>query len=459
MNGHETITLLELNEIVGFAIRKQFPDSCWVTAELNEVRVGVGGHCYLEFVEKGGRSNVPVAKARGVIWANNYRNISRKFEELTGMSISVGLKVMVNVSVEFHELYGYSLNVLDIDPSYTLGDMFMRRQEIIRRLEEEGVIGMNRELDFPPVPQRAAVISSPTAAGYGDFMSQLENNSYGIRFHTTLFPAVMQGENVEKSIISALDKIYGQADNFDVVVIIRGGGASSDLSGFDTYNLAFHCTQFPLPVISGIGHERDRTVLDEVANVSVKTPTAAAQYLITAANDFAVMVGEYASAIQSSVRQKISGEKLWQSGLLSAVNTIATRHLHSQKMMMAGYMSDIRNLVRTKISGEHSRLSVMSGSIPLVCRNVIAARKRELEAGLGNVRYLVRDILRDEKHKLELCRQSVYNVDPKRVMERGFVVMRSNGKAVRTIGDLRFNEKYNIEVSDGNIDVIINKEK
>lgn len=457
--GRETVSLLELNEMVRFAVRRQLPDSYWVTAEINEARIGGGGHCYLEFVEKNSNGNVPVAKARGVIWAGNYRNLSRKFEEQTGgMAISAGLKVMVNVTVDFHELYGYTLTVVDIDPSYTLGDLYMRRQEIIRRLEDEGVINMNRELEFPLVPQRVAVISSPTAAGYGDFVSQLENNPYNIRFDITLFPAVMQGEQVENSIISALDSIYANADDFDVVVIIRGGGASSDLSGFDSYNLAYHCTQFPLPVLAGIGHERDRTVVDYVANVSVKTPTAAAQYLITSVHDFAVMIEGFASGIRSSVTRHVSDEKLWQVGLLSTVNTVAARYLHSQKIMMADFSVRINSMVRSRIGNEHNRLSVIGSNIPLICRNIIGIRRKVIETDRNNIRLLLKSILGEERHSLELCRQTVYNIDPKRIMERGFVVMRHEGKAVRKIEEVSFGKKYNIETADGNIDVIINKE-
>ena len=419
MSERETISLQELNLMVQFAIRRQLPDSYWITAELNEARVGSGGHCYIEFIEKNEKGNIPVAKARGNIWANNYRILSRKFEEQTGMTISAGLKVMVNVTVEFHELYGYSLNVIDIDPSYTLGDLFMKRQEIIRRLEEEGVIDMNRELDFPLVPQRVAVISSPTAAGYGDFRNQIENNPYNIKFDLTLFPAVMQGEQVEKSIIAALDAIYERADNFDVVVIIRGGGANSDLTGFDSYNLAFHCTQFPLPIVSGIGHERDRTVLDAVANVSVKTPTAAAQYLITAAHDFAEEIKAYAVGIQTGALQKLSSEKLWQLGLVSSFNKAASGFLHAEKMAVSSLASDLKNSVALRISTEKGRIVQFDSNLPLLVRNVTDRQRNTVENSVN----------------------------------------RLNGKALRRKGELVSGGHYNLETSDGNINVTINEDK
>lgn len=459
MSERETISLQELNLMVQFAIRRQLPDSYWITAELNEARVGSGGHCYIEFIEKNEKGNIPVAKARGNIWANNYRILSRKFEEQTGMTISAGLKVMVNVTVEFHELYGYSLNVIDIDPSYTLGDLFMKRQEIIRRLEEEGVIDMNRELDFPLVPQRVAVISSPTAAGYGDFRNQIENNPYNIKFDLTLFPAVMQGEQVEKSIIAALDAIYERADNFDVVVIIRGGGANSDLTGFDSYNLAFHCTQFPLPIVSGIGHERDRTVLDAVANVSVKTPTAAAQYLITAAHDFAEEIKAYAVGIQTGALQKLSSEKLWQLGLVSSFNKAASGFLHAEKMAVSSLASDLKNSVALRISTEKGRIVQFDSNLPLLVRNVTDRQRNAVENSVNRLNFAVSGIVREEKHRLDIYGQVTRNTDPKRIMERGFVVLRHKGKALRRKGELVSGGHYNLETSDGNINITINEDK
>ena len=275
----EPITLYELNELVKETLELGMPDTYWVQAELSEVRVN-NGHCYVEFVQKDRRGSGLVAKARGNIWRNVFAILKPTFEQSTGQLFTAGIKVLVEVSISFHELYGYSLNVIDIDPSYTLGDMARKRQEILRQLQEEGVLELNKELDMPMLPRRIAVISSPTAAGYGDFSNQLMNNQGGFYFYTELFPAIMQGDGVEQSILQALDIIYSREDEFDVVVIIRGGGATSDLTGFDTYPLAAAVAQFPLPVITGIGHERDDTVLDMVSHTRVKTPTAAAEFLL-----------------------------------------------------------------------------------------------------------------------------------------------------------------------------------
>ena len=234
----ETLSLYELNALVRQALERQVSATYWVQAELSDVRVNASGHCYVEFVQKSPRGNALVAKARGTIWANVFQMLKPYFEEATGQVFAPGIKVLVCVSVSFHELYGYSLTVHDIDPAYTLGDLAQRRREILRQLEEEGVLTLNKELPMPLLPQRVAVISSPTAAGYGDFRHQLEHNPRGYYFLVELFPAVMQGDAVEETVLDALDRINARLAEFDVVVIIRGGGATSDLSGFDTYMLA-----------------------------------------------------------------------------------------------------------------------------------------------------------------------------------------------------------------------------
>ena len=298
----DALSLYELNALVRRSLEQCLPDAYWIQAELSDVRTNSTGHCYLEFVQKDVRSNSLIAKARGTIWSNVFRLLKPYFEEATGQAFVSGIKVLVQVTVSFHELYGYSLTVQDIDPTYTLGDMARRRKEILKQLEEEGVLTLNKELRMPRLPQRIAVVSSPTAAGYGDFCHQLQNNPGGFYFYTELFPALMQGDRVEESVLSALDKINSRSDSFDVVVIIRGGGATSDLSGFDTYLLAAACAQFPLPVITGIGHERDDTVLDSVAHTRVKTPTAAAEFLIDCMNEAADELESLAARLCDGVR-------------------------------------------------------------------------------------------------------------------------------------------------------------
>ena len=280
MKSEQRYTLRQLNLMVRDAIEMQMPDEYWVEAELSECRER-GGHCYMELIEKEEQTNTPVARASAKCWRQTWQILQPHFERVTGQPLHAGLKVLLRVYAQYHEAYGFSWIVTDIDPTYTIGDMARKRQETIRQLKEEGVFDLQRELRIPLFAKRIAVISAVGAAGYGDFCRQLEDNEYGFKFEVTLFPAIMQGEQVELSVISALNKIYEQSPNtYDVVVIIRGGGATADLSGFDTLALAENVAQFPLPIITGIGHDRDESILDMVSNTRVKTPTAAAALLI-----------------------------------------------------------------------------------------------------------------------------------------------------------------------------------
>ncbi len=276
---NDRLTLRQLNLMVQDAIEMQLPDEYWVEAEISECRER-SGHCYMELIEKDEQTNTPVARASAKCWRQTWQMVSPYFERTTGQPLRAGLKVLFRVYAQFHEAYGFSWIVTDIDPTYTLGDMARKRQEIIRQLKEEGIFDLQRELHIPLFAKRIAVISAAGAAGYGDFCRQLEENDYGFRFETTLFPAIMQGEQVEVSVIHALNNIYERTSEFDVICILRGGGATADLSGFDTLALAENVAQFPLPIITGIGHECIRDSLDMVSNTRVKTPTAAAALLI-----------------------------------------------------------------------------------------------------------------------------------------------------------------------------------
>ena len=298
----QALSLYELNSLVKELIDGSFTDTYWVVAELSEVRVSAKGHCFLELVEKSQRGSAPRAKASAVVMSYLYPMLKLTFEEATGQTLCAGLKVQLEVQVSFSEVYGYSLRVRDIDPTYTLGSLARLRKEILARLTAEGVIDINRSLQLPRLVQRIAVISSATAAGYGDFCQQLDHNAQGYAFCHKLFPATMQGQDTAPTIISALDAVAGEADQWDAVVIIRGGGAVSDLAGFEDYELAAHCAQFPLPVIVGIGHDRDTTVLDFVAHTSLKTPTAVAAFLIERIDAEARQLGNYERIQQLAMR-------------------------------------------------------------------------------------------------------------------------------------------------------------
>ena len=305
----ETLSLLELNGRVKSTIQFEMPDAYWVQAEISSISPSGQGHCYLELVQKDATGRIFLAKAKANIWRGTWLKLKPYFEAQTGETLKVGMKVLLQVTVTFHEVYGYSLVVQDIDPTYTMGDMARRRKEILEQLTKDGVIGLNKELEIPDLPNRIAVISSATAAGWGDFRNQLDGNIYGFRFYVKLFPALMQGDDVERSVISALNAVADRRDDFDLVVIIRGGGAVSELSCFDSYNLAFNIANFPLPVITGIGHERDDTVADVVAHTKVKTPTAAAEFIINRVFDTATRLEDLTRGdLAAYIRERLSRE-------------------------------------------------------------------------------------------------------------------------------------------------------
>ena len=407
----QALSLYELNGLVKRSIRSCLPDTYWVQAELSDVRSNYSGHCYLEFVQKDAGGNNLIAKARGTIWSNIYKMLKPYFEQETGQAFVSGIKVLVQVSVEFHELYGYSLTVLDIDPTYTVGDMVRKRREILRQLEEEGVIDLNKELEMPLLPQRVAVISSATAAGYGDFCNQLMNNPRGYGFRTELFPAIMQGERVEESIISALEAIFARIDEFDVVIIIRGGGATSDLSVFDTYELAANCAQFPLPIITGIGHERDDTVLDMVAHTRVKTPTAAAEYLIARMNQCADALDEMSSRLQQGVRNRL----LW----------------------------------------EHRRMESLKQRIPSSVYKRIADAKYDLLSMQRDLQMASRQFLSMKKHRLELLQQRLNDALPEKQLARGYSITLKDGKAVKDASLLKEGDTLVTLLHHGKVESVI----
>src|SRR5208283_1477158 len=279
-----TYSLYELNNIIKSVISDAFAGTFWVIAEIAECKCNQRGHCYLELVEK--EADKTIAQIRATIWAYDYRKLSHKFQMATSESFKQGMKILLLAGIAFHEVYGLSLNIRDIDPTYTMGEMARRKAEVIERLKQEGLMDLNKGFSLPLVPQRIAVISSPTAAGYGDFFDQLDRNLYGYTFDHVLFPALMQGQEAEESIISALTKIREQKHRFDVVVLVRGGGSAIDLNCFDSYAIAAHIARCPLPVITGIGHEKDASVADMVAHTRMKTPTAVAEFLISGIRSF-----------------------------------------------------------------------------------------------------------------------------------------------------------------------------
>jgi len=322
-NTKKTFSLFELNNIIKDAISYALPGSYWVIAEIADTKLNQRGHCYLELVEK--EENKTIAQVKANIWAYDYRKLSIKFQTATNETLRPGMKVLLLAAVTFHEVYGLSLNIKDIDPAYTMGEMALKKREVIERLTKEGIIALNKGLSLPAVPQRIAVISSPTAAGYGDFFDHLDNNPYGYRFNHVLFPALMQGAEAEESIVSALRKVSQKREFFDVLVIVRGGGSVIDLNCFDSYGVASQVAKFPLPVVTGIGHEKDDTVVDMAAHTKMKTPTAVAEFLISGLRSFEENITDLQNRVVKLADRLIKDKNHVLATLAQRLNYISLR--------------------------------------------------------------------------------------------------------------------------------------
>ena len=386
----------------------EMPNEYWVEAELSECRES-RGHCYMSLIQKDERGATPIAKADAKCWASKWMMIRPYFERTTGQRLHPGMKVLLKVYAQFHEAFGFSWIVTDIDPTYTLGDMARKRQEIIRQLKEEGVFDLQKELSLPVFCQRIAVISSETAAGYGDFCNQLSENPYGFQFRTWLFPATMQGEEVERSIIAALNRINEACDKFDCVVIIRGGGATSDMSGFDTLALAENVANFPLPIITGIGHDRDESILDMVSHIRVKTPTAAAALLIDHLKHVLDTLEEAQGTIIHYAQQKLSTLQAQLSNISEAIPRLFS-------------------IVKTR---QEARLDALYQRIlsRIQQRSVVSqAEMTQLEQRLQTT---LERRLTSERHRLEILEEKVHSLDPTLLLKRGYSITLHNGKAVK----------------------------
>ncbi|MEG0948764.1 MAG: exodeoxyribonuclease VII large subunit [Bacteroidales bacterium] len=451
----QELSLFQLNNIVRDAVKTCFPDRYWVRAELSDVRESGPGHCYVEFVEKENRTGQMIAKARGSIWANRWKLLKPFFEQETNQKFTSGIKVLVEVSVEFHELYGYSLIVNDIDPSYTLGDMARNRAEILKKLQEEGVKDMNKELELAPLPNRIAIISSSTAAGYGDFMNQLEQNEKGFPFYTHLFPAVMQGGQTEASIIDALNRIYQYQELFDAVVIIRGGGATSDLNSFDSYQLALNCAQFPLPLIVGIGHERDETVLDAIAHTRVKTPTAAAEFLIGRMDEAYDEVLALESLINQEVNDRLDAESRKLALLTERIPLMVQQRIEREKSRMEVMQTGIVARVNRLVGDEKNKLQLLSARIPQLAQTMVASRRMRLEFLQENILRAVPQQIEKAQRELQNMEKIVELVSPEAILKKGYSLTLVNGKVVHQVQDLRRGDRVTTLFADGTAESII----
>ncbi|MGN0282982.1 MAG: exodeoxyribonuclease VII large subunit [Prevotella sp.] len=429
----KTITLYELNSLVRKTIEIGLPKSYWVEAEISELREN-GGHCYLELIEKDKRYNTPIAKASARCWRQTWGMVKPYFEQTTGQRLRAGMKVLIEVYAQFHEAYGFSWIISDIDPNYTLGDMARRRQEIIKRLKEEGVFDLNKQLELPLFAQRIAVISSKTAAGYGDFANQLYGNAYGYHFEAELFSATMQGEDVERSIIKALNAINDRCDDFDCVVIIRGGGATSDMSGFDALELAENVANFPLPIITGIGHDRDECILDMVSHTRVKTPTAAAALLIDNLHAVEKRIDDARQRMVNLTTRKMEVEKLRLSRLAERLPALFSTVKYKHEARLDILQERLFRLAEMRLSN---------------CGNFV----RQLEK---NISLTAERFLMLERHRLELLEGRTKNLDPQLLLRRGYSITLVDGKALRDPKQVKAGDRIETRLSQGTITSVVN---
>jgi exodeoxyribonuclease VII large subunit len=428
---NQSVSLYQLLGQVKQSLKIGLPSAFWVVAEISELKVNYNGHCYLELIEKESTGESIKAKARATIWASAYRMIRPYFETSTHTTLAAGIKVLIKVTAEFHELYGFSLNITDIEPSYTVGEMARQKQEIINRLVSEGVFDMNKSLPLPDLPRRIAVISSRTAAGLGDFMDQLTRNAFGYRFYVKLFPAVMQGEEAEQSIIAALDKVFKYEWFFDVVVIIRGGGAQSELNCFNGYWLAYHICQFPLPILTGIGHEQDETIADLVANTRLKTPTAVAEFLIGSfrqadenINELSVTLTDVATALVEKHKQRLSRFMLI---LRPAVRKCLAEVAGNLNLLSIRVNGSVRRMILREsgvITRRGDRLNRLSKEFMILASHRVTMKSQR-------IREIILKFLEHKTHSLEMLeRKSIY-LDPFLILKRGYSVTYYNGKALK----------------------------
>jgi exodeoxyribonuclease VII large subunit len=425
------ISLFELNQQLKVAIQESFPKGIWIRAEIAELRENRNGHCYLDLVEKDDASDQVIARMKAMIWSYTYRMLKPYFETSTGRPLTQGIKVLVQGVPEFQEVFGLSLIIRDIDPTYTLGDLEQRRREVISRLENEGVLSMNKELALPTVPQKIAIISSPTAAGYGDFIDQLNNNHHQIKFYYKLFSAIMQGDQAPESITNAFDKIYEQQHLFDVVVIIRGGGASLDLLCFDDYWLAYNITQFPLPVLTGIGHERDMSVADIVAHTNLKTPTAVAEFLISGANRILELTGEYTYQLEQIISRKLSKHNQKLERLSYTFAPLIYKHLQSKKHLLNRLTEKLPLHTNSFVERQKAELGNYALQLSHLPENTIRYEENRLKTFYGLLRIKALTKIKTQKQKISFLETNNRLNDPQQILLRGYSLTYKNGVVIK----------------------------
>lgn len=428
-NTIQSYTLLQLQEFLRDLVQA-CPNikNVWITAELSDVSEH-GGHCYMDLLQKDPRTGATVAKARATIWANQWRSIKHRFMAETGQPFASGLTVMVCVTAGYHPLYGMNLNIVAVNPSFTLGERERRRREILQRLKADGIADLNKQTEFPRPCQRIAIVSGKGAAGFGDFINQLANNGSRLRFTVKLFPSLMQGAQTAQGVISALDAIYADIDNWDCVCIIRGGGASADLDGFDDYSLASHVAQFPLPVIVGIGHERDTTVLDYICRQRVKTPTAAAEFLVSMAQGELDLIRSLGGALLQRASDALSGAKQQMAYISAQLPAAPVQALERARRRVDTTAMRLGSCALQALQPMSGRLDRMAQTLAM------ASTQR----------------LRTEASRLDSHASLLKALSPQAVLQRGYSITRINGHALTDAAQAAPGDVITTELSQGTI--------
>lgn len=422
-----TITLQEFNNRIKRLLADPSVMNCWVVAETTDVRINQ--HCYLQLLEKNPKTGATVAKIKAIIWGNQFRFLNARFKQVTGRDIGNDMKIMVCLSVNYSPQYGLTVVINDINPEFTLGDMERQRQEILNRLTQEGIIGQNKTVPVPPVLQRIAIVSAAGAAGYGDFMKQLTDNKYGVCFYPCLFQATMQGVKTVPTVLAALDKVEQNQHLFDCVVIIRGGGGTEELNSFDNYDLARRVATFPLPVIVGIGHERDITVLDYVAGIRVKTPTAAAEHIILQAANALAHIGDLSNQVVSIARDYIARAKEQLSYYAGNLPIMAQRIIDTNTLRLQNFIQNIPLHVQRRIEGENAQLARQKDAI----KNAVAQVKMK------------------ETMRLEALGDKIELLSPRKVMARGYTLTTCEGKIMTDAAQIEAGKLVTIHFRDGKV--------
>ena len=422
-----TITLQEFNNRIKRLLADPSVMNCWVVAETTDVRINQ--HCYLQLLEKNPKTGATVAKIKAIIWGSQFRFLNARFKQVTGRDIGNDMKIMVCLSVNYSPQYGLTVVINDINPEFTLGDMERQRQEILNRLTQEGIIGQNKTVPVPPVLQRIAIVSAAGAAGYGDFMKQLTDNKYGVCFYPCLFQATMQGVKTVPTVLAALDKVEQKQHLFDCVVIIRGGGGTEELNSFDNYDLARRVATFPLPVIVGIGHERDITVLDYVAGIRVKTPTAAAEHIILQAANALAHIGDLSNQVVSIAHDYIARAKEQLSYYAGNLPIMAQRIIDTNTLRLQNFIQNIPLHVQRRIEGENAQLARQKDAI----KNAVAQVKMK------------------ETMRLEALGDKIELLSPRKVMARGYTLTTCEGKIMTDAAQLEAGKLVTIHFRDGKV--------